>query len=101
MPNKKSESTISQLKNVKVKASQIIFEKAALKLIQSYASPIEFLMFLTEALSWIHEYEVKVKGVAGGEHKDVHFNIMLVIQKIVQPWLKGSENIKAYDTVKE
>lgn len=47
-------------------------------------TPEAFIDFITEALSWVHNYEVKT---APNEINGHHFSFILIMQKLAMPWL--------------
>ncbi len=79
------------MKNTKIKNqnAESLFISAAELLINSYRTPEDFLMFLREALGWVHNYERENPNWT--DAKDPHFNILYMIEHIVFPWIRAAE----------
>src|SRR5215203_2490489 len=68
------------------------FINAAELLVASYKKPTDFLCFLTEAISWAHEYALSLDKKVGT--KDSHFNFVVIIDEIVVPWINSIEETR-------
>jgi len=74
----------------KKEKSNCPFVRAAECLLRAYKSPADFLLFLNDALTWIHHHQVRQPEYSHG--KDNHFSIQVVIEEIVVPWIGAQEN---------
>lgn len=63
----------------------------ATKLVEMMGTPSRYLEFIQEALTWIHQHQVRIGNK--DESRDPHFDIVLHIEHIVQPWFAGGENM--------
>ena len=69
-----------------------IFKEVAHRLIESMKTPTVFLQFLTESLTWVRNYELK--ATEEEKNRNVHFNLIVIIEEVVQPWIKSSDKNK-------
>jgi K+ transporter len=66
--------------------------KGAEQLVANYKTPAEFLIFISDALQWVHDYEVD--NPKHETNKDPHFNLLVIIEEIITPWINSTEENK-------
>jgi hypothetical protein len=71
------------------------FKRAAEALVANYNSPTDFLLFVTDVIDWIYNYEVSL--TERDEKNDQHYNFILIIERIVIPWLNSTEENRITD----
>lgn len=68
-----------------------IFLQAAEQLVAKMKSPAAFLLFLTDALNWLHMHGVQNKKYDRNE--DSHYNLIVIVENVVIPWFGGGPDM--------
>lgn len=67
-----------------------VLQLGAQSLIDNMKNPKIFLEFITEALDWVHNYEV---ANSDKEEKDsMHWHVTLLIKELILPWMASDKD---------
>jgi len=72
-------------------AAHHFFLRAAERLVEKMKSPAAFLLFLTDALNWLHMYTVKQQKYSRDE--DNHYTLIVMVENIIVPWFAGGPDV--------
>jgi len=65
--------------------------KGAKELIETMKTPVTFLKFIGECLSWVHEHEVS--KTVRSENDDPHFILTSFLEHVIPAWMGGGNNV--------
>jgi len=93
MKHKSNKKETSSVINDVVTAETIDqhFVDAAETLVTKMKTPAELLLFLSNALRWMHSYELEKDKY--DENKDRHYEAVSFIEDLVIPWMNGGKEM--------